>query len=365
MPGLLATLAAWSWRMLLIGGATYAGVWVLSRLALVVLPFIAALLITALLRPVVVLFRRWMPRAAAAWLTLVFGVVVIGGIGYLIGLRAAAEWPSLVTQLIHTARQLQNFLSSSSLNIGGGQLAQLQGKFVQFLQQNRGQVANIVSQGAGYAAEFATGLVLTVFIMFFLLHDGEGIWRWLLRPFSGEARDRVDRAGRIAWDTITGYVHGTAVIATIHGIVIGFVVFMLGVPLVLPLAVLVFLGSFIPLLGAILAGGVAVLIALGTQGWVAGLILLGVLIAENQLEGNLLQPLIMGRYVRLHPLAIGLVLAVGTILVGLVGAIIAVPAAAVANRVWPALTGRDGQSEEGEESEEPPRTPDAERRPRR
>jgi predicted PurR-regulated permease PerM len=129
------------------------------------------------------------------------------------------------------------------------------------------------------------------------------------------------------------------VIATIHGIVIGLALYLLGVPLAIPLAVLVFLGSFIPFLGALVAGGLAVLVAFGTQGWLTALILLGILLAESQLEVHLLQPLIVGRYVRLHPLAIGLAFAVGTMLAGIVGAIIAVPTAAVIHQVLPALRG--------------------------
>jgi predicted PurR-regulated permease PerM len=210
---------------------------------------------------------------------------------------------------------------------------------INWLQRNQSQAVAYLTTGAGYLVEFATLTLLTLFITFFLLYDGERIWGWLRTPLPGPESHRVDLAGRAAWATITGYVRGTAVIATIHGIVIGFVVFLLGVPLALPLGVLVFVGSFIPFIGALVAGGLAILITFGTHGWLAALILLGVLIAESQLEVHLLQPLIVGRYVRLHPLAIGLSFAVGTVLAGIVGAIVAVPTAAVIHQAWPALRG--------------------------
>jgi predicted PurR-regulated permease PerM len=210
---------------------------------------------------------------------------------------------------------------------------------VDWLQRNRSEAVGYLTTGAGYFIEFFTLAVLTLFITFFLLYDGERIWRWLMSPWPPRQARRVDRAGRAAWITITGYVRGTAVIATIHGIVIGLALYLLGVPLAIPLAVLIFLGSFIPFVGALIAGGLAVLVTFGTQGWLTALILLGILLAESQLEVHLLQPLIVGRYVRLHPLAIGLAFAVGTVLAGIVGAIIAVPTAAVIYQALPALRG--------------------------
>jgi predicted PurR-regulated permease PerM len=338
VPHSLAVGAAWSWRLLLVGIAVYAAVRVLVLLSLVVIPLVAALLLAALLRPVAQLLQRRVPGPLSALLTLLLGTVVLGGLGYLIGLRFARELPSLMGQLVGTVRRLRAVLGGGP---GQFQLDQIEGSVISWLQRNRSQAVDYLTTGAGYLVEFATLTVLTLFITFFLLYDGERIWRWLLTPLPARESHRVDLAGRAAWGTITGYVRGTAVIATIHGIVIGFVVFLLGVPLALPLAVLVFVGSFIPFIGALVAGGLAVLITFGTQGWLAALILFGVLIAESQLEVHLLQPLIIGRYVRLHPLAIGLSFAVGTVLAGIVGAIVAVPTAAVIHQAWPALRSQD------------------------
>ncbi|MGH3512448.1 MAG: AI-2E family transporter [Pseudonocardiaceae bacterium] len=339
LPHSLVIGAAWSWRLLLVGITVYAAVRVLVLLSLVVIPLVAALLFAALLRPVAQLLQRRLPGPLSALLTLLIAAVVIGGLGYLIGLRFARELPTLIDQLVGTVRQLRAVLGGGG--VGQFQLDQIEGTVINWLQRNQSQAVAYLTTGAGYLLEFATLTVLTLFITFFLLYDGDRIWRWLRTPLPARESHRVDLAGRAAWSTITGYVHGTAIIATIHGIVIGFVVFLLGVPLALPLGVLVFIGSFIPFIGALVAGGLAVLITFGTHGWLAALILLGVLIAESQLEVHLLQPLIVGRYVRLHPLAIGLSFAVGTVLAGIVGAIVAVPTAAVIHQAWPALRGPD------------------------
>jgi predicted PurR-regulated permease PerM len=341
LPHSLVVGAAWSWRLLLVGVAVYAAVRVLVLLSLVVIPLVAALLLAALLRPVAQLLQRRLPGPLSALLTLLISAVVLGGLGYLIGLRFARELPSLIEQLVGTVRRLRAVLGGGGGGVGQFQLDQIEGTVINWLQRNQSQAVAYLTTGAGYLVEFATLTLLTLFITFFLLYDGERIWGWLRTPLSARESHRVDQAGRAAWSTITGYVRGTAIIATIHGIVIGFVVFLLGVPLALPLGVLVFVGSFIPFIGALIAGGLAILITFGTHGWLAALILLGVLIVESQLEVHLLQPLIVGRYVRLHPLAIGLSFAVGTVLAGIVGAIVAVPTAAVIHQAWPALRGQD------------------------
>ncbi|MGH3097046.1 MAG: AI-2E family transporter [Streptosporangiales bacterium] len=335
---LLARGAMWALRMLLVAGALYVAVRVLVLLGLVVVPFVAALLLTALIWPLAKLLRRVMPKLAAAWATLVISVAVLGGIGYAIGLRAAAEYPQLVDQLVNTIHQLRSLVAQMGLQMS---FNGIEDAAVGWLQQHRQTLTSVAGAGATYVGEFATGLALALFITLFLLYEGERIWCWLISPLDGDQARRWHRAGGVAWETITGYVHGTAVIAVIHAIVIGLTLFFLGVPLVLPLAVLVFLGSFIPIVGALIAGGIAVLVTLVTEGLVPAVIILAVLIGENQLEGNVLQPIVMRRYVRLHPLAIGIVLVLGGILAGLIGVIVAVPATAVIYRAWGPLLGRD------------------------
>ena len=337
IPRGLAVAAAWSWRLLLVGLAVYAAVRVLALLALVVIPLVAALLLAALLRPVTKLLHRRLPGPLSSLLTLLLAAVALGGLGYLIGARFAQELPSLIQQLVGTIHQLRAAVAGKG--VAQLQLDQIEASVVDWLQRNRSEAVGYLTTGASYFVEFFVLTILTLFITFFLLYDGERIWRWLISSLPSRESRRVNRAGQAAWATITGYVHGTAAIATIHGIVIGLSLYLLGVPLALPLAVLIFLGSFIPFIGALVAGGLAVLVTFGTQGWLTALILLGILLAESQLEVHLLQPLIVGRYVRMHPLAIGLSFAVGTVLAGIVGAIIAVPTAAVIHQALPALRG--------------------------
>jgi predicted PurR-regulated permease PerM len=331
--------AGWSWRLLALGIVAYLAIRVLALLWLVLVPIVVALLVTALVRPLAVLLQRRIPGPLSAVVTLLIALLVLAGLGWVIDLRFTQELPSLIEQVVRTVRELGSTLAR--LGLGEPQLAQLQENLIRWLQDNRSELIRYLTTGTGFAVEIATAIVLTVFVTFFLLYDGERVWRWLLMPLQPRMAARADRAGRIAWTTLTGYVHGTAIIATIHGVVIGLVVSLLHVPLAIPLGVLVFIGSFIPILGALVAGAVAVVVTLGTHGLLAGLIVLGVLVVEDQLEAHLLQPLIVGRYVRLHPLAIGLVLATGTVLGGLVGAIVAVPVAAIAHRTWPALLGHD------------------------
>lgn len=340
VPRVLTVAVGWSWRLLLVGVAAYALVQVLALLSLVVLPLIAALLFTALLHPVANALRRLMPGVPAAGLTLLLAAAVLVGIGYVIVLLAAPQIPALFDQLLHTVHKIRQALAAGAPG-AAGQLQSIDTTISNWLQQNQSQAVTILTTGASYLLDFAAGLVLTLFITFFLLYDGRRTWGWLLTPLTLRAATRTDRAGRAAWASLTGYVRGTAVIATIHGIVIGGALFLLGAPLPLPLAILVFLGSFIPFVGAFVAGGLAVLLTFSALGWLPALILLAVLVAENQLEAHVYQPMIVGRYVRLHPLAIGLSFAVGVILAGIVGAIIAVPVAAVVHRAWPALLGHD------------------------
>jgi len=193
--------------------------------------------------------------------------------------------------------------------------------------------------GGRYFLEVLTGLILTVFITFFMLKDGRKIWCWLISGLRPEAHSRAVLAGDAAWQALTSYIRGTTIVAAIHAIFIGLALWLLGVPLVVPLVLLVFIAAYIPLLGILVVGALAILVTLATQGPLAAVILLAVFLAENQIESHLLQPLVVGRIVRLHPLAIIVVLAVGGIVAGIPGAIIAVPAAAMVSYAWPYLRG--------------------------
>jgi predicted PurR-regulated permease PerM len=338
VPHVLVVAAGWSWRLLLVGTVAYLAVRVLALLWLVMVPIVAALLLAALVHPVADRLRRHLPGPAAAGLTLLLAVVLIAGIGYGVGLRFTRELPALTDELVATVDRLRDAVRGTG--VGAARLDQIQSAANGWIEAHRTELLDYLTTGAGYLLGFLTVVVLTLFVTFFLLYDGGRIWHWLLGPLPPDAARRTDRAGQAAWRTLTAYVHGTAAIAAVHTVVIGGVLSLLSVPLVVPLAVLVFLGSFIPLVGALVAGSLSVLVTLGTRGWVPALIMLAVLVVEGQLEAHLLQPLIVGRYVRLHPLAVGLAIAVGSVLGGVVGAVVAVPVAAIVYRSAPLLAGR-------------------------
>ena len=343
VPAGLATTAAWAWRLLLLAVVAYLVVWLLALLWIPALALVAAVLVSALLRPVTLLLRRALPGPLAALVTLLAALAAVAGVGYVIDLRVTQQLPQLTDEVVDTVNRLRNTLVAAGVRINIPAVDEIEQQVVAWVRQHQGDLLSYLGTGARVVVEYGTVAVLTLFVTFFLLYDGERIWRWLVGLLPARAERRADRSGRLAWRTLTAYVHGTALIAMIHGVVIGGVAFLLGVPLALPLGVIVFLGSFLPIIGALIGGGLAVLVTFGTQGWVAALILFGVLIVEDQLEAHLLQPLIVGRYVRLHPLAVGVVLTVGTVLGGVVGALVAVPVAAIVYRAGPALLGRDAR----------------------
>ncbi len=340
VPGWLQRAAGWSWRLLLIGIVIYLAFRVASVLRLVVLPCVAALLLTALLHPLLTRFRRFgLPALAATWCTLLIAVAILAGVGTLAVTRTTADYPHLVNELRHTVTQLQTSLAGPPFHVRHAGIQGLSNRALKYLQQHQSLVAGTVVSGGKIFLEILAGLVLMLFVTFFLLKDGPRIWAWLVRFLGRDSRQRVDLAGAAAWQALVYYVRGTIAVAAIHAVVIGFSLWVLGVPLLVPLVILVFLAAFVPLIGILVAGALAVAVTLGTQGWIAAVVLVVIFILENQLESHLLQPLVVGRMVRLHPLAIILVLAVGGIVAGIPGAIVAVPTAAALVRAAPYLRG--------------------------
>ncbi len=341
VPRPVLTVAAWAAALLLIGVAAYLALRLLEAIGFVLVPCAAAILLTALLQPV----NRWLRglrlgRGLAAGVTLVACIVLVLAIGGVVGYVMADRFDQLIDQFSRSLRHLRGWLAQGHLPVGPGTLDKIERQVRSGLQHVGGGMMHTITTVAQATFEVIAQVLLGIFVLFFLLYDGERIWHWLTGKVPARARRRVREAGDAAWVTLSGYVHGTLIIATIHGIVIGFALFLLGVPVFLPLGLLVFVGSFIPVVGALVAGGLSVLITLGTQGLIAALILLAVLLMENELEAHVLQPFVVGRYVRLHPLAIVLVLAAGTWLGGIIGALLAVPVVGIAANAWRPLTGR-------------------------
>jgi predicted PurR-regulated permease PerM len=308
-----------------IGAAVWFTVTFLSGLTLVVVPVVLALLLTALLHRPVTFLRRFLPRAPAGVLVLLGALAVAAGVGWFISLRVQGQASSLVTQAQSVLAQIRGRVTTLP-GIGGGSGSVID-QLNTWVQAHSSTVLTGAFTAGHVLVEAVTGAVLTVFLTLFLLVDGDRVWSWLVRLFPEGAQPAVNGAGYRGWHVLSGWITGTAIISLIHAVVIGTAMQLLGTPLVVVLAVLLFIGSFIPIIGAFVFGGLAVLVTLVTVGFQPALILFAVLIVENLLEGHVYQPLIMGRSVRLHPIAVVLAVAVGGVLDGVVGAIIAIPLA--------------------------------------
>ena len=341
VPVWLQRAAGWSWRLLILGVLLYAAFKVASILRLVILPCVAALLLTALLQPLTHRLRQLgLPALAATWCTLLAALAVLAGVATLAVTQTSANYPTLVTDVGDTTNDLQRWLAGPPFHLGRAGLAHVSHRLVTFLKEHQSAVAGTVLSGGKIFLELVAGLFLMVFVTFFLLKDGPRIWAWLTSFLTPGPRARAQGAGAAAWDALTYYVRGTIAVAAIHAVVIGTTLWVMGVPLLVPLVILVFLAAFVPLVGILVAGTLAVAVTLATKGWVAAVVLIAIFILENQLESHLLQPLVVGRMVRLHPLAIILVLAVGGIVAGIPGAVVAVPVAAAITRAVPELRRR-------------------------
>ncbi|HUN32319.1 MAG TPA: AI-2E family transporter [Trebonia sp.] len=333
VPRWIRIAAAWAWRLLLLAVVLY----VLARLAallyIVVVPCAASLLLTALLHPLYArLRRRGLPPLAATWCTLLLALVLLAGVTAVATARIEEQYRDLIGQLRHTAAQLQNWLASSPFHVKAGNISKASGDIVKYLGQHQSLVEGTVLTGSRIAAETLGGVVLAIFVTFFLIKDGRRIWLWLIRLMRPANRERVDRAGQLAWLTVEYYMRGTVAIAAIQMVVMGVTLTVLNAPLAVPIALLLFLAAFVPLVGVLVAGTLAVLVTLAAKGLIDAIIVLCVLVVMNQLEGHLLQPQIVGKMVRLHPLAVILVLAVGAVVAGIAGAVVAVPLTAVISR---------------------------------
>jgi predicted PurR-regulated permease PerM len=331
VPDGLRTAAAWSWRLIAVIAGFYVLLYAAAYVAVVVVPVIVALLLAALLQPGAAnLVRRGWPRSLAAFTMLLVGLGVVAGIITLVIERFSAGFSDLAKQVSEGIGQVQDFVVRT-FPITKGQLVEAVSQFQQRLVDNQDSIASGALTTAATVGEVITGFFLALFTLFFFLKDGRSIWLWLVGLFPGDSRAYLDEAARRAWRTLISYVRATAAVALIDAIGIGTGLAVLGVPLVIPLAALVFLGAFIPILGSFLAGSVAVLVALVSVGPIKALIALAVVVLVMQVEGHILQPLLLGRAVRVHPLAVVLSIAAGLLIAGIFGALIAVPIVACAN----------------------------------
>jgi len=343
--------AAWSWRLLLVAAASAVGLWLLAVLKVVVVPVAVALMLSVLLAPV----TRWLhrrvrlPRAAAAGVTVVGLLVVVGVLLTLAGRSIVRGFGELGRQATEGIATVTDWLENGPLHLSS---ADLSGYLDQARDALSGSGSALLS-GALHATttvgHVLAGALIALFCTFFFLLDGRTIWTWLVGLLPRPTRERVHQAGRRAVVTLGAYTRTQILVAAVDATGIGLGAALLGVPLALPLAVLVFLGSFVPIVGAVVTGAVAVLVALVAQGPGAAIVMLAVVLAVQQLEGHVLQPFLMGHAVSLHPVAVLLAVATGSLVAGIVGALFAVPIAAVLNTVVLYLHGYDKFPELGTE----------------
>nr|WP_258066622.1 AI-2E family transporter [Rathayibacter sp. AY1F6] len=323
---------AWAWRVLVVVAALAVLVLLVIELRLIVIPLLLAIVIAALLVPFSSFLQRhrW-PKWAAVVLAELGIVVVIGGLLFLVVTQVYSGFDDLSRQTVQSYDDFKAFLLESPLHLTETDINQYAQQALTALQQDSGMLVSGALSVGSTVGHLLTGVLLTLFSTLFILIDGPNIWSWVVRLFPRRARGAVDGAGRAGWVTLTNFVKVQILVAFVDAVGIGLGSFLLGVPLAIPIGVLVFLGSFVPVIGAVVTGALAVFIALVYNGPLIALFLLIVVLAVQQLEGHILQPLIMGSAVKVHPLAVVLAVAGGSIIGGIAGAFFAVPVVATLN----------------------------------
>ena len=329
VPGWLVTTSAWAWRLLLLAASLVALGWLFVRLRVVVVPVLAATMLASVLSPLARrLHRRGVPLLLSTWIVLIGVAAIVGGLltGAAWGLSSElggdqAQWDQVGTDV-------RTWLQDGPLGLEASTVSELEDRVRQAIT---GGVASFGSSRARLLVEFVSGLFLTAALTFFFVKDGPEMWRWITDRVDPNRRAAVDEAGREAATTLSAYLRAVALTGFIDAVIIGIGLWIIGVPLVLPLAVITFFGAFLPVVGATAAGGLAALVALVTNGPGDALLVIVLTLVVQQVEGDVLMPMIMGRQVPLHPAAVLAALTAGGALAGVIGAFVAVPLAAVAS----------------------------------
>jgi putative heme transporter len=339
VPYPLRFSAAWAWRLLLVVGLVYVFLKVFSLLSVVLVPVIIGLLLSAAAIPIVDRLQRWgLPRGVATLLVILTGIVILVALIALVAQQFSSGFSDLRTSFNDSLDKLTDYLKN--LGLSQHQLNDFFGRVRDAVSgSGQGNVGGTVLKASTTAGHLLAGLFIVLFSTIFLTYDGRGIWGWFVRLFPEPARDRVHGSGEKAWAVLTAYVRATVVIAFTDAVGISLIALVLGLKFIVPIGVLVFIGAFIPVVGAFVSGIAAVAVALVTVGPVTALIMFGGVLAIQQIEGHVLQPFLMGRLVRVHPLAVVLVIAIGAISAGIFGALIAVPLTAIINTVGLHLSG--------------------------
>ncbi|MEW2632371.1 AI-2E family transporter [Streptomyces sp. NPDC048389] len=334
VPWGMRVAAEAGWRLLVLAGTLWVLMRVISAVQLVVLAFAAALLVTAMLQPTVArLRRRGLPRGLATAVTAALGFVIMGLVGWFVVWQVLDNLDNLSDRVRDGIDEFKRWLLDSPFHVTESQINDIAENLSDTIGTNTEEITSAGLQGVTVMVEVLTGILLAMFSTLFLLYDGKRVWQWVLKLVPAQARPGVAGAGPRAWRTLTAYVRGTVIVALIDAIFIGLGLYFLDVPLAVPLAVFIFLFAFIPLVGAVVSGALAVVVALVAQGVFTALMVVIVVLAVQQIEGHVLQPFILGRAVRVHPLAVVLAVASGGLVAGIGGAVVAVPLVAVTNTV--------------------------------
>jgi len=334
IPAGIDIAAAWSWRLLLIAGASALGIWLVRYFSEVTLPIAVAVLLTALSAGAVNwLTRHKVPRLVATFIVVIAIFAVLFGLLTLVGQQLASQLDDLKASVVAGISQLQEWARSGPLGLSDAQLQTWIDQAKAAISSSDTSIVDRVAEVGLRIGHLVAGFFITLFATFFFLYEGDRIWSWIVVLFPSASRERINSSGHTAWGSLTAFVRATVVVALTDALGVMLAAWVLGVPLTFAIGVLVFLGAFIPIIGALIAGSVAVLVALVAQGpWVALFMLIAVVIVQ-QFESHVLQPFLMGKLVRLHPLAIIIAIAAGVVVAGIVGALIAVPLAACLNGV--------------------------------
>ncbi|MFT4126931.1 MAG: AI-2E family transporter [Gordonia sp. (in: high G+C Gram-positive bacteria)] len=324
--------AEWCWRLLVILLTIYVAGMVFHRFSTVLVPAALAVLLTAFLLPAVdFLHRHRVPRSVAVALVLILAAAALAGLLTFVGQAFVSGFGQLADQVVVTVDDVRRWLSDGPLGIDQTQVGHFGNNIVEIMQRNQDRLASGALATATTATELVTGAFLMLFLLVFFLYGGSQIWEFCTILVPRAARAKVAAAGVAGFGTLVAYVRATVVVALVDSVCIGIGLAIVGVPLALPLATVIFVFAFIPMVGALISGALAVLIALVTQGWVTAVIVLAILVGVIQLESHVLQPFLMGRSVRLHPVAVVLAIAAGLVGAGVVGGLLAVPLIAFAN----------------------------------
>jgi putative heme transporter len=340
VPAALEIATALAWRLLLLGAAALVIIYVLGLLGAVVVPVVLALIAASLLAPSAHALSRfsWLPHAVATAIVIIGGVAIVGGVFYGVVLAFVSGLPELSSQLLASVAGIQQWLRTGPLQLNNEQFTEVGNQLFAYLQSSQATLAQSALGAVSTVGEVLTELLLALFTLIFFVYNGGQVWRFVLQAVPRQARDRTDIAGRRAFASLVGYTRATILVAAADAITAGVGLWLIGIPLPVPLAALIFFGAFVPTLGAVVSGVVAVLVGLVSGGITDALLVVLLLVLVQNLEGYILQPLLLGRSIKLHPLAVVLPIACGLVLAGIAGALLAVPLVTVVDAGVRSLT---------------------------